>query len=116
MGKASRVKGAVGERQVAGLFLEHGFIAKRMVGQSRSGDNAPDVCVDGLDWLWIESKIGARPNIAAALRQAEAASEGSGEGTCAVAITRQDREKAIVSMRFDCFASLLKLAYPGVAS
>lgn len=41
MGKMSREKGKVGEREVAALLREHGFEARR--GQQFSGDGAPDV-------------------------------------------------------------------------
>lgn len=111
MGKKSRCKGARGELEVRDLFVAAGFSAKRSVGQSRIGSDSPDVIVERLDWLWIESKLGASPSIRAALRQAEEASRAV-PGQVPVAVTRRDREPAIVSLRFDAFAALLRRAHP----
>lgn len=74
MGRRSRVKGATWERALAnflkGVCWED---AKRGIGQTRA---AGEVCdVEGTP-LWIEAKVGRRPNIKAALEQAEAATDG----------------------------------------
>jgi hypothetical protein len=110
VGKLSRDKGARGEREVAELFRQAGFDAKRSVGQYAESDNAPDVVVAGLGHLWLEVKRGAKTNIRAALRQAK---EEAKPEQWPIAITRDDREpSAVVSMSFDVFAALLRKSYP----
>lgn len=110
MGKASRDKGKRGEREVAERFREAGFDAKRSVGQSRCGSDAPDVVVDGLPWLWVEVKRGKKTNIRAALAQARFQCAAD---QVPISITRDDGEReAVVSMDWPLFAKVLKKAYP----
>lgn len=108
-GRASRDKGARGEREIANRFKAAGFGARRAVGQFASGSDLPDVETNLP--LWVEVKRGARTNIRAALRQAE---EASGtKNLIPVAITRDDNEKdAVASLRFAHYLDLLRRAYP----
>ena len=108
-GQRSRRKGATGERDVRDLFRQAGFLARRSIGQYRTGSDAPDVLVEGIPELWIEVKRGQRCNIKAALAQAQ---RDCGRNDWPIAVTREDRAAPIVSMSFNNFAALLKRAYP----
>lgn len=108
-GRHSRRKGANGEREVRDLFRAAGFLARRSIGQYRTGSDAPDVLVEGIPDLWVEVKRGKRCNIKAALAQA---TRDCGKGDWPIAVTKEDHEKAVVSMSFDNFAALMRRAYP----
>lgn len=108
-GKFSRDKGARGEQGVVQLFRAAGFDAKRGVGQSQSGRNTPDVIVEKLPWLWVESKLGKKPNIRSAFEQAKTACR---EGNIPIAVTRDDRKVALVSMEIPAFLFFLRKAFP----
>jgi len=103
MGKSQRTKGHNFERWVAReLRAIYGADVCRGL-QSFSGKAAPDV--NGVPDMWIECKVGARPNIRAALLQAEQATDGR----TPVAICKFDRDPSgpIVSMRWDAWADML---------
>jgi Holliday junction resolvase len=111
MGKYSRDKGARFERAIAkGLRVVFGERTIRSSGQCFSGDTRADV---DCPKIWVECKVGKRPNIKAALEQAEEASAGAQSDKVPVAICKWDREEPIASMRFDDFVEILKLAYRG---
>jgi len=111
MGKYSRDKGARFEREIANKLKEvFGPRVTRSSGQCFSGDTRADVdCPD----LWVECKVGKRPNIKAALEQAEGARDSSGSTKTPIAICKWDRDEAIASMRIGVFVQLLKLIYKG---
>lgn len=67
MGKMSRQKGKVGEREVAALLREHGFAGQRGV-QYQGGPDSADVI--GLPGWHIEVKRAERISIYPALDQA----------------------------------------------
>jgi len=73
LGKLSRNKGAVWEREVAAFLGALFQGAKRGVGQSRFGNNSADV--EGTPF-WVECKVGKTVNLRAALRQAEKETDG----------------------------------------
>lgn len=111
MGKYSRDKGARFERLMAkGLRAVFGPRTIRSSGQCFSGDTRADV---DCPKIWVECKVGKRPNIKAALEQAEEASQGAGSDKIPVSICKWDRGNPIASMRFDDFVEILKLAYGG---
>ena len=111
-GRSNRRKGHDFEREVAALFRELWPEAKRGL-QSRGGTaEAPDV--DGTPF-WIESKRGKRTDIKAALEQAYVACHKPTEaGTVVVdtrpplAITKDDRRRAMATMYLDDFMELLR--------
>ncbi len=70
MGARSRRKGAAFERWVANALSECYPDAIRGVGQAQASSPLADV--EGSPW-WVECKVGQRPNIYAAIRQAEEA-------------------------------------------
>ena len=111
MGKLSRNKGARFERFVANkLKRVFGENTTRSSGQCFSGDTRADVdCPE----IWVECKVGKRPNIKAALEQAEEAAGSSGSEKTAVAICKWDRGEPIASMRLDDFIDILCRAYLG---
>lgn len=67
MGRKSRTKGAVGEREVVDLLKPVFPHAERSYHQARSGSDAPDV--DGTPY-WIECEMSARPSPHGKMRQA----------------------------------------------
>jgi hypothetical protein len=69
MGKLSRDKGKVGEREVAALLREYGFDGKRGV-QYQGGKDSADVT--GLPGFHIEVKRTEKLNLEAAMAQARA--------------------------------------------
>lgn len=74
MGARSRRKGATWERDLAArLQGVAGWDTRRGIGQARSGGEVCDV--EGTPW-WIEAKVGKRPNLYAALAQADEATDG----------------------------------------
>ena len=111
MGKYSRDKGARFEREIANRLKEvFGPRTTRSSGQCFKGDLRADVdCPE----IWVECKVGKRPNIKAALDQAEEAEAGANTGKSPVAICKWDRQEPIVSMRLDYFMELIKIAYRG---
>ena len=111
MGKYSRDKGARFEREIANRLKEvFGPRTTRSSGQCFKGDLRADVdCPE----IWVECKVGKRPNIKAALEQAEEAEAGANTGKSPVAICKWDRQEPIVSMRLDYFMELIKIAYRG---
>ena len=114
MGKYSRDKGARFEREIANRLKEvFGPRTTRSSGQCFAGDTRADVdCPE----IWVECKVGKRPNIKAALEQAEEAEAIARTGKVPVAICKWDRQEPIVSMRLEYFIKLLKLTYMGVGN
>jgi hypothetical protein len=95
MGTSQRRKGVSGELEVAHLFQDLGFNARRGVGQFQSASLVPDVVLDDLPMYWIEVKRGAQTSPFAALEQATTASKGK---KIAIAICRNDGGKHNVTM------------------
>ena len=111
MGKAQREKGARIERKVANLLKPvFGDRTIRSSGQCFSGDTRADV---DCPHLWVECKVGKRPNIKAALEQAEQAAKSSNSDKKCVAICQWDRESPTATMRLKDFIEILSLAYLG---
>jgi len=109
MSKLSRDKGARFERVVANLLKPvFGEKTIRSSGQCFSGDTRADV---DCPHLWVECKVGKRPNIKAALEQAEEAKASSGSDKTCVAVCKWDRQLPTATLRLDDFIEILKLAY-----
>lgn len=73
MGKSQRTKGARGELEVAKIMACVYPGAKRGLTQTRGGGDVADV--EGTPH-WVECKIGKKPNINAAVKQAREATDG----------------------------------------
>lgn len=103
-GARSRRKGHRFEREVATAFRAAcpGFDARRGL-QSRDGSDAPDVIAPAP--FWVECKRGKRTSHRAALRQAQ---EAAPRGSWLVAVCRDDREEATVSMPLSDFLELVE--------
>lgn len=106
MGKKSKEKGKLGEREVANLFKKEGFEAKRGV-QYQGGTDSPDVKVDTNIPLHIEVKRCETFRLEAAIKQAKDDAEYY---QLPIVFHRKNGTKWAVVMESDCFFELLKLA------
>lgn len=98
-GKASRTKGARWEREVARLFRDvFGDSVHR--GLQSQGEVVPDVVTP---YFWIECKVGKRPNVLRALRQACSAADDR----VPLAVIKPDHSTPAVCMRLCDFIELL---------
>ena len=97
MGKLSRTKGAAYERELAKLIADAmpgAHVRRGLQAQGAASAKIADVeCPE----FWVEAKRGKKPNMRAALRQAEADTDGRWP----VAVVRDDRDRATVTMRLD---------------
>ena len=101
MGKMSKEKGKVGEREVAALLRAHGFAARR--GQQfAGGGDSPDVVHD-IPGVHIEVKRTEQLNIYAALDQAAA---DSAKGELPAVFHRKNGKRWLVIMDANDFLKL----------
>tara|TARA_R110000824_G_scaffold130947_2_gene292840 strand:- start:62 stop:409 length:348 start_codon:yes stop_codon:yes gene_type:complete len=111
MSKLSRDKGARFERLVANLLKPvFGEKTTRSSGQCFSGDTRADV---DCPRIWVECKVGKRPNIKAALEQAEEAKASNGSDKICVAVCKWDREEPTATLRLDDFIGIIQIAFGG---
>ena len=103
-GKYNRIKGHTFEREIAALFCDAlGDPTIRRTLQTRgAAEDGADVVADP---FWIECKRQKKPRIVAALEQSE---RDCPKGWMPVAITKANREPAIVSLRLTDFLDLVK--------
>ena len=101
MAKTSQRKGADGERELAAILRDHGYIITR--GGSLSFGEVPDL--SGLPGIHIECKRVERLNIMAAMEQAVRDSEDFEDGVPTV-FHRRNRSPWLVTMRLDDWLSL----------
>lgn len=101
-GKSRRSKGAVGEREVASIFREHGLHAERWRnGLTVKGD------IRGIEGFHLEVKRQERLKLHQWLRQAR---EEAAEGDVPTVIFRQNRETWTVALPLEAFITLVKEA------
>ena len=101
-GLHSRRKGHDFERLLVHRFREVMPGAEIHRGlQYRGGQEAPDV---ECPVFWIESKRGKKPNMRAALRQA---AEAAPKGRIPIAVVRDDRAEATVTLLLDDFLEFI---------
>ena len=102
-GARSHRKGASYERELVHRFREAmpGADVKRGF-QTRSGQEAADV---ECPVFWVESKRGKKPNMRGALAQAI---EAAPEGRVPIAVVRDDRAEATVTLLLDDFLDLVR--------
>ena len=103
----SRVKGAVGEREIAHKLQEYGFNARR--GQQFCGKNG-DADVVGLPSIHIEVKRVENLNLYKAMEQS---TNDAREGEIPTVFHRKNNKKWLVTMRFDDFMDLYMKATGG---
>ena len=106
MGKMSRNKGKVGEREVAALLREHGFEGRRGV-QYQGGPDSADVV--GLPGWHVEVKRTETLSAYAALNQAL---EDCGDNF-PVVLHRRNNEPWIAIFEAEVFLRLIKAASNG---
>ena len=100
MGKMSRNKGKVGEREVANILKERGYDAHR--GQQYCGANG-DADVVGLPGVHIEVKRTENLSLYSALEQAE---NDAREGEIPVVIHRRNHKRWVAIMEMEHFLDL----------
>ncbi len=107
-GLHSRRKGIAYERRLVHRFRKAMPGAEIHRGlQYRSGKEAPDV---ECPVFWIESKRGKKPNMRAALRQAAG---GAPKGRIPIAVVRDDRAEATVTLLLDDFLEFISEWWEG---
>jgi Holliday junction resolvase len=113
VGKASRNKGAAGERELANLLKARGHDARRE-GQMQAGwgGTKGDADVSGLPPFHIESKRQERVAIEAWCLQA--AADAAHTGKPWVVAWRQSRKRWKVALDLDAFLDLYERAYGAV--
>lgn len=103
MGKSSQRKGADGERELAAVLREYGYVIER--GGSLSFGEIPDLV--GLPDIHIEVKRVERLNVPEAMKQAERDSARFHDGAPTV-FHRRNREPWLVTMRLSDWIELYK--------
>lgn len=101
MSAYQRRKGHTWEREVA-RRLRPIFADARRGYQYRDGEDAADVLIPRFH---VECKVGQRPNLTAALEQAEGDAK---PGMWATAICKQDHREPTVTMRLDDWEELVR--------
>ena len=87
----SRSKGVRGELEAAKVLSKAtGLQFRRVYGQSRQGDDAPDIDAPGSPWF-IEVKLGKSHRIERAMGQAMAGALAEGKGRIPMVVSREDR-------------------------
>ena len=105
-GKRSRDKGKRGEREVAKIFQEAGFHARRSVQYNGRPGTAADVV--GVPGLHIEVKLVEKESIRAWYRQAQRDAHASPENEMPVIVHRKSREPWLVTMSLEDFIKIIK--------
>lgn len=106
-GKGARDKGHNFEREIANIFKRYFPEAKRGYQSRNHIDLVPDVDVP---WFYIECKRGKRTNIKAALQQAKEKRKST-DNRLSLAICKDDRKDAIVSLSLEDFLKLLDVIF-----
>lgn len=106
-GKRSRDKGKRGEREVAKIFQEAGFHARRSVQYNGRPGTAADVV--GIPGLHIEVKLVEKESIRAWYRQAQRDAHASPENEMPVIVHRKSREPWLVTLSLANFIKIIKL-------
>lgn len=110
MGRLSRTKGKVGEREVADILRRHGIAARRGV-QYRGGVDSPDIVTDMQD-VHFEVKRTEKLDVWGSL--AQAASDAPADKT-PIVVHRPNGRAWIAVLDFEAFLRLwLKAHRPGI--
>lgn len=108
MGKLSKTKGKVGEREVANLLKDYGFEARRGQQYAGGGDS-PDV-VSSLPNTHLEVKRTERLTLYPALEQADGDRR---DGETPVVVHRPSRKPWVAVLYFEDYLALMRKAYKG---
>lgn len=106
MGRSSSIKGAHGERELAGILGEHGYTVQR--GGTQSYGERPDLY--GLPGVHIEVKRREAVDLSAALKQAADDATRFNDGLPAV-FHRGNRQRWRVTMDLESWLTLYGLAH-----
>ena len=98
LGARSRRKGHDYERELARRFTEAGLPAVRNLEEVRSG-NSGDLLFTNGDPLCVQAKVGARPSVWNAVKEAEAA---AGPGIHPVAIVKRNGSGSRPAVELAC--------------
>jgi hypothetical protein len=101
-GASSRRKGHDFERELVHLFREAMPGADERRGLQCRGEEVADV---DCPVFWPEAKRGSKPNVRAALAQAQ---EAAPKGRIPIAVIRDDRAPAFVALLLDDFLDLVR--------
>lgn len=112
MGASQRVKGHAFERETAAAFRValglDSSVVKRGLSQPRGGTaEEPDVVLpDSLPW-WVECKVGARPNLLAAMVQARTGVKAAKSPKRPMVVAKKDRTPPVVVLELDDFLGVV---------
>ena len=98
----SRAKGARFERQLAKIFREHGYEARR--GQQYCGANG-DADVVGLPFIHVEAKHNEHLNIFDAIAQSK---RDAKDGEIPIVIHKKNRTNCLVTMEIEDFFTIYR--------
>jgi len=105
IGKGSKTKGAVGEREFAKLLCEHGFESHRGRQYCGGNDSADVKCSELDDMINFEVKRVERLNLEAAFKQAEGDSKGK---TIPVVSHRRNSGKWMITLEAREYLAMLR--------
>ena len=105
-GKRSRDKGKRGEREVAKIFRDAGYPARRSVQYNGRPGTAADVI--GVPGMHLEIKFVEKESVRAWYKQAERDAAASPEQKKPVVVHRKSREPWLVTLSLEDFVRLLE--------
>ena len=105
MGKLSRTKGKVFEREVAKAFRAVFPETKRTLTQQRDSGEAPDIDAPG---YWVEAKHHRKVPIRKAFEQAVDEVQRAKSNSVPVAVTKDNGKEILATMRLPDFLALLQ--------
>ena len=111
MGRMSREKGKVGEREIAALLRAHGFDARRGQ-QHRGGQDSPDV-IHNVPGVFAEVKRREKYSVSDLQEWLEVANRES-DGPAPAIFHRRNHERWAVTMYADDFLALVAKLLPAV--
>lgn len=103
MGKMSKSKGAVGEREAAKIAREHGFGSAARGRQYHGGPDTPDVV--GIPGIHPEVKRVEKLNLRSAMAQSV---NDAADGEIPVVIHRKNHEPWYITFSFESFLDMYK--------
>lgn len=110
IGRTSRTKGKVGEREVAHLFIDNGFSDAHRSAQCRGNSKDGEADVAGTPGIHVEVKRVEKLNLENAMQQSIRDSELQKDGT-PVVIHRKNGAEWLVTMRFSDWIEWYKHEY-----
>ena len=106
MGKMQRDKGARFERQLASIFRDYGYDARRTAQRCGKSGDAADVC--GLPGLHIEAKHVEAMRLYEWMAQAKRDAEAGGKGFLPAVFHKKNNAEILVTMELPDFMNLYR--------